>query len=96
MILFIIGMGHTLFYRGDILMFYAELGLILVLFRKVPPRALLLLALVLLAVFSVERALGSLRHEATALSSQLDLEEARANLEERRAPIRTRWAQLAM
>ena len=84
-ILFIIGMGHTLFYRGDILMTYAMLGLILVVFRKVPPKALLLLSALLLAVFPVERALSSLRHDVTVLPSvQVNLEEARANLEELR------------
>ena len=33
-ILFAIGAGHAMIYRGDILMQYAELGLLLVLFRS--------------------------------------------------------------
>ena len=53
-ILFVIGAGHALIYDGDILMLYAELGLVLVLFRKVPPRLLLVLSVGLLAVFPIE------------------------------------------
>jgi len=52
-ILFVFGMVHALFYDGDILMEYAMLGVILVAFRNVPRRALLVLAFVLLAVFPV-------------------------------------------
>ena len=59
-ILFVIGAGHALIYDGDILMQYAELGLLLVLFRKVPPRLLLVLAIALLAVFPIGRAATSL------------------------------------
>ena len=54
-------MGHTLFYDGDILMYYAELGLILAAFRKLPPKGLLLLAALLLLAFPIERAVTSLR-----------------------------------
>ncbi|HET6603424.1 MAG TPA: DUF418 domain-containing protein [Xanthomonadaceae bacterium] len=59
-ILFIIGAGHALIYSGDILMLYAELGLLLVLFGKVPPKLLLVLSVGLLAVFPVGRAATSL------------------------------------
>jgi len=59
-ILFVIGAGHAMIYRGDILMQYAELGLLLVLFRNVPPRLLLVLSVCLLAVFPVGRAATSL------------------------------------
>ncbi len=52
-ILFVFGMAHALFYDGDILMEYAMLGLILVVFRNVRLRILLVLACVLLAVFPV-------------------------------------------
>ncbi|MEH6609947.1 MAG: DUF418 domain-containing protein [Halioglobus sp.] len=51
MILFVFGMVHALFFDGDILMEYAMLGLVLVVFRNVPRRVLLILAFVLLAVF---------------------------------------------
>jgi len=57
-ILFVIGMVHALFFDGDILMEYSMLGLILVAFRNVRPRMLLLLACVLLAAFPV----GNLVH----------------------------------
>jgi len=57
-ILFVFGMAHALFFDGDILMEYAMLGLILVAFRNVHHRTLLVLAFVLLAVFP----LGNMVH----------------------------------
>ena len=57
-ILFVLGMAHALFFDGDILMEYAMLGLILVAFRNVRRRTLLILACVLLAAFPV----GNLLH----------------------------------
>jgi len=65
-ILFVFGMAHALFFDGDILMEYAMLGLILVAFRNVRPRTLLVLACVLLAAFPV----GNLVH--TESSDDLD------------------------
>lgn len=59
-ILFIIGAGHAYLYEGDILMQYAELGLLLVLFRNVPPKLLLILSICFLAAFPIERAVSSL------------------------------------
>jgi len=50
-ILFVFGMLHALFFDGDILMVYAMLGVVLVPFRYLPSRSLLILALVLLAAF---------------------------------------------
>jgi len=52
-ILFVFGMAHALFFDGDILMEYAMLGLVLVAFRNVRERMLLVLACVLLAAFPV-------------------------------------------
>jgi uncharacterized protein len=52
-ILFVIGMAHALFFDGDILMEYAMLGLILLAFRNVQQRTLLVLAFVLLTAFPV-------------------------------------------
>jgi uncharacterized protein len=52
-VLFVFGMAHALFFDGDILMEYAMLGLILIAFRDVHRRTLLVLAFVLLAVFPV-------------------------------------------
>jgi len=59
-ILFIIGVGHALFYDGDILMKYAALGLILTAFHKVRRRVLLVVAFVLLAAFPVGNLIVSL------------------------------------
>ena len=79
LILFGFGMVHALFYDGDILMEYAALGLILVVFRNVRGRVLLVLACVLLAAFPV----GNLFHTETAdevadrLEDQLPLAERR-------------------
>jgi uncharacterized protein len=61
-ILFIFGMAHALFFDGDILMEYAMLGLILVAFRHVRSRTLLVLACVLLAAFP----LGNLLYEQSS------------------------------
>ncbi len=85
-ILFVIGMGHTLFYEGDVLMYYAELGLILAAFRKLPPKGLLLQAALLLMVFPVERAVTSLRKgpEIVTSSPEVALDEALTRMEERR------------
>ena len=57
-VLFVFGMAHALVFDGDILMEYAMLGLILVAFRNVHQRTLLVLAFSLLAVFP----LGNLMH----------------------------------
>jgi uncharacterized protein len=78
-ILFIIGMGHALFYDGDILMKYAALGLILVAFRKLKKRTLLILAFVLLAAFPVGNAIVSLSDDNPFANSEemLSLAERR-------------------
>lgn len=84
-ILFVIGMAHALFYDGDILMLYAELGLVLLLFRDVPPRLLLCLAVALLGVFPFGRAVQSLVTDdpAAVAAAPLDLAEARRQHEAR-------------
>jgi uncharacterized protein len=86
-ILFVIGAGHALIYDGDILMQYAELGLLLVLFRKVPPRLLLVLAIALLAVFPIGRVAKSLvepTQTAVATDYSVRFEAATAEIEEDR------------
>ena len=86
-ILFVIGAGHAMIYDGDILMQYAELGLLLVLFRKVPPRLLLVLSVCLLAVFPIGRAATSLlepTQTAPAADYAVRLEAARIEMEEYR------------
>jgi uncharacterized protein len=60
-VLFAIGTAHTLLYGGDILNYYAELGLVLLLFRRVPPKALLAVATILIMVWPVERAVKLVR-----------------------------------
>jgi uncharacterized protein len=50
-VLFAIGAAHTLFYDGDILMLYAELGLLLLAVRRLPTRNLLLIAIGLMLIF---------------------------------------------
>jgi uncharacterized protein len=86
-VLFTIGAGHAMIYSGDILMQYAELGLLLVLFRNVPPRLLLVLSVCLLAVFPVGRAVTSLVDPAQAApiaEYSVRLAEATAEMEDRR------------
>ena len=86
-ILFVIGAGHGLIYDGDFLMLYAELGLLLVLFRKVPPRLLLVLSVALLAVFPIGRAATSfLEPTQTAPTAEyaVRLEAATIEIEEDR------------
>lgn len=86
-ILFVIGAGHAYIYDGDILMLYAELGLVLVLFRKVPPKLLLVLSVCLLAVFPIGRAATSLLEPTqTALTTDYSvrLVEATAEMEKYR------------
>jgi len=52
-VLFAIGAVHALLYEGDILMLYAELGLALLVVRRLPTRLLLLVAVGMLLVFPV-------------------------------------------
>jgi uncharacterized protein len=79
-ILFVFGMAHALFFDGDILMEYAMLGLILVAFRSVRRRTLLVLACVLLAAFPV----GNLVHTESSeeLAAQLEDSLSLAGLRE--------------
>jgi uncharacterized protein len=54
-VLFAIGAAHALLFDGDILMLYAELGLGLLVIRRLPTRVLLLLAVGLMLVFPLAR-----------------------------------------
>jgi uncharacterized protein len=86
-ILFIIGAVHGVIYDGDILMHYAELGLVLILFRNVPPKLLLVLSVCLLAVFPIGRAVTSFQEPAlTAPTADyaVRLEAAKVEMEEYR------------
>jgi uncharacterized protein len=86
-ILFVIGATHALIYDGDILMLFAELGFVLVLFRKVPLKLLLVLSVVLLAVFPIGRVTTSLLEPTQAALTtdySVRLEEATAQIKEDR------------
>ncbi len=83
-LLFCFGMANSLLYKGDILMLYAELGLLLILFWKVPPRHLFTLVVVLLLVFPAQRATRSLLDGPLPAPDpfELRLEQARAEYAE--------------
>jgi uncharacterized protein len=84
-VLFLIGMGHTLLYDGDVLMAYAMLGVLLVPLRNLSPRSLLVLAIALLAVAPVGGAVKSLvTGEVPPMAAPgVDLVEARQRNDER-------------
>jgi len=71
-ILLFIGMAHTLFYDGDILTQYAALGIVLLAFRKLETRFLLVLAVLLLAVFPVGHAIVSTDQGIPELSMEAE------------------------
>lgn len=48
LLLFIIGIIHHTFWRGDILAIYALLGLLLIIFRFLPPKSILFIAVLLI------------------------------------------------
>ncbi len=75
-ILFAFGAAHALLFDGDILMLYAELGLGLLLVRRLPTRVLLVLAVGLILIFPATRlAQGPEKDEVESVA------EARAELE---------------
>jgi uncharacterized protein len=83
-LLFCFGMANALLYSGDILMYYAQMGLLLILFWKVPPRALLLIAAGCLFIFPAQRAVQTMVIGTTpyADSIEMRLERARAHNDE--------------
>ena len=76
-LLFGLGAAHALLFDGDILMLFAELGLGLLFVRRLPTRALLLLAAGLVLVFPLARLSGPEEQQA----GQYDIQEAREELE---------------
>ena len=80
-VLFALGAAHALLYDGDILMLYAELGLGLLVVRRLPTRSLLLLAAALMLVFPLAR-LASIR-EGPAGSNEIERSRARLEREQR-------------
>lgn len=82
-LLFVIGMANCLLYDGDVLMLYAEFGLILLLFRRVPGSVLILGWLSLSLVFPIQRTVTSLMSPPeTAPSAEVRLEQARESQQE--------------
>jgi len=75
-VLFVLGAAHALLFDGDILMLYAELGLGLLVVRRLSTRSLLLLAAGLMLVFPVAHLLS---HER--LAGPNEIQRARARLE---------------
>jgi uncharacterized protein len=57
-VLFVFGIINCLFYDGDVLMLYAEFGIVLLVFRKIPSRLLLLGWLVFNLHYPIERAIN--------------------------------------
>jgi uncharacterized protein len=79
-VLFVLGAAHALLFDGDILMLYAELGLALLVVRRLPVRVLLVLAALLLLAFPVAH-LASTRER---LAGPDEVQTARARLERAR------------
>ena len=79
-VLFAFGAAHALLFDGDILMLYAELGLGLLLVRRLPARILLLLAVGLMLVFPLIR-LVSAGDQPNRSDEVRSIGEARARLE---------------
>jgi len=79
-VLFAIGAAHALLYDGDILMLYAELGLGLLVVRRLPTRWLLLLAVGLMLVFPLAR-FASTQDQPAGSEEIQSVGEARAQLE---------------
>jgi uncharacterized protein len=79
-VLFAIGAVHTLLYDGDILMLYAELGLVLLVVRRLPTRRLLLLAAALMLVFPLAH-LATPGRQPSGMEEIESVADARALLE---------------
>ena len=82
-VLFMIGMANCLLYDGDVLMLYAEFGLILLLFRRVPGSVLILGWLSLNLVFPVQRTVTFLMDPPESVpSAEVRLVQARESQQE--------------
>ena len=82
-VLFVFGAVHTLLYDGDILMLYAELGLLLLVVHRLPTRWLFALAVGLMLVFPFAH-LATPDREVDGLEDIESVADARALLEEER------------
>lgn len=78
-ILFLIGVGHTLFYDGDILKVYALLGFVLLAFRSLSTKTVIIGAFMLLLIHPVDRAVSPIlarpTDPETALQAQRQTRE---------------------
>jgi uncharacterized protein len=77
-LLFCFGIANALLYDGDILMYYAEMGLLLILFWKLPPRVLLLIAAGCIFAFPAQRALQSIVIGTTPYAESIEIRLERA------------------
>ena len=80
-VLFVLGAAHALLFDGDILMLYAELGLVLLVVRSLPTRKLLLLGVGLMLVFPLAR-FASDQEPSAGSEEILNVSEARSELEQ--------------
>ncbi|MBW2401790.1 MAG: DUF1624 domain-containing protein, partial [Deltaproteobacteria bacterium] len=80
-VLFALGAAHALLYDGDILMLYAELGLGLLVVRRLPTRWLLLVAAGLMLAFPLAR-LASIGGPPGGMQAIESVAESRTRLEQ--------------
>ena len=78
-VLFALGAAHALLFDGDILMLFAELGLALLVVRRLPTRSLLAFAAALLLVFPLVRFVSF--EESPRPAEAEEIQEAREELE---------------
>ena len=83
MVLFVIGAVQTLLYDGDILMLYAELGLVLLVVHRLPTRRLLAIAVALMLVVPLAH-FATPDREPGGMEDIESVADARAQLEEER------------
>jgi uncharacterized protein len=79
-VLFALGAAHALLFDGDILMLYAELGLVLLFVHRLPTRKFFVLAVALMLIFPLAR--FALEQDQSDESEEiLTVSEARSELE---------------
>jgi len=82
-VLFALGAAHALLFDGDILMLYAELGLVLLFVHRLPTRKLFVLAVALMLIFPLARFASDQDQSQSARSEEiLNVSEARSELEQ--------------
>jgi len=82
-VLFVFGIVNCLFYDGDVLMLYAEFGIVLLLFRKIPSCLLLLGWLVFNLHYPIERAINYAPQDPSEIqSSEEVIEQSRSQITE--------------